>query len=156
MRAVLRSEVSALLATAAFGLHPVHVESVAWLAGRKDVLAMLFASLAMHAYAVRRTRVVFWTTFWFMLAMLSKSMSVALPILLPLFDIWGKRRPNYRAIGASILAVMLVMPLHLYVGRLVGMTQRYTSGGISTTFATMGPVWGRATLASYYGRSTAA
>lgn len=143
MRAVLRSKVSALLATAAFALHPVHVESVAWLAGRKDLLAMLFASLALQAYATRRGRVVFWTSFWFLLAMLSKSMSIALPGLLPLFDIWGKRRPNYRAICASFLAVVLIIPLHLYVGRLVGMTQRYTSGGISTALATMGPVWGR-------------
>ena len=104
---------------------------------------MLFASLAMHAYATRHSRVVFWTAFWFLLAMLSKSMSVALPVLLPLFDIWGERRPNHRAICASFLAVVSVMPLHLYVGHLVGMSQRYTSGGISAALATMGPVWVR-------------
>ncbi len=141
LRAVLQSETSALLVTAAFALHPVHVESVAWLAGRKDLLAMLFVMLAIHAYTARGARAVFWTPLWFLLAMLSKSMSVVLPLLLPLFDIWGNRRPNYRVVLASLLAVAVVMPLHLHVGRLVGMSQPYT--GASAMLATMGPVWGR-------------
>jgi hypothetical protein len=139
LRTVLQIEVSALLVTAVFALHPVHVESVAWLAGRKDLLAMLFAALAMHAYATRRQRALFWTPFWFLLAMLSKSMSVALPLLLPLFDIWAKKRPNFKVIGASLIAVAMTMPIHLYVGHLVGMTQPHES--VSGALATMGPVW---------------
>ena len=139
MRTVLQCEKSALLVGALFALHPVHVESVAWLAGRKDLLAMLFSALAMHAYATRRSRAVFWTPFWFLLAMLSKSMSGALPLLLPLFDIWGKRRPHFGAMGASLLVVASIMPIHIYVGHLVGMTQPHAD--ISTVLATMGPVW---------------
>jgi protein O-mannosyl-transferase len=141
MRAVLQSEMSALIVAAAFALHPVHVESVAWLAGRKDVLAMLFVALAVHAYTARGSLTMFWTPLWFLLAMLSKSMSVVLPLLLPLFDMWGRRRPNYRVVLASLLAVAVVMPLHLYVGRLVGMSQPYS--GVSAMLATMGPVWAR-------------
>ncbi len=141
MRAALQHELSALLVAAVFALHPVHVESVAWLAGRKDLLAMLFAALAMHAYASRRSHALFWTPFWFLLAMLSKSMSVALPLLLPLFDLWGKRRPDFKVIGASLFAVLAIMPIHLYVGQMVGMTQPSESGNVSSAFITMGPVW---------------
>jgi hypothetical protein len=141
LRTVLEAALSALVVTAVFALHPVHVESVAWIAGRKDLLAMLFAALAMHAYAARRSQALLWTPFWFLLAMLSKSMSVALPLLLPLFDIWGKRRPNFRVIGASLLLVAAVMPVHVYVGHLVGMTQPHESGGTLRVLATMGPVW---------------
>jgi protein O-mannosyl-transferase len=141
MLATLRNESYALVATAAFALHPVHVESVAWIAGRKDLLAMLFAALAMQAYVRRRAHCALWTVFWFLLAMLSKSMSVALPLCLPLFDIWMKRRPYWRAIGATLLGVALVMPLHLYVGHLVGMTEPRPGGSVSTALATMGPVW---------------
>ncbi len=141
MRKQLRSELAALAVTAAFALHPVHVESVAWLAGRKDLLAMLFAALAMHAYVSRRNHFVWTTALWFLLAMLSKSMSVALPLLLPLFDIWVGRRPSLRAIGFSLLAVALVMPIHLYVGQLVGMMEPRAGGSLYLQLATMGPVW---------------
>jgi hypothetical protein len=140
LQQLLRNDVSALVATAAFALHPVHVESVAWLAGRKDLLAMLFAAFAMHAYVARRAHCASWTAFWFLLAMLSKSMSVVLPLLLPLLDLWARRRPNYRAISLSLVAVALVMPLHLHVGALVEMTQPRAGGSISGAFATMGSV----------------
>lgn len=141
MRCQLRHEVAALVATAAFALHPVHVESVAWLAGRKDVLAMLFGVLALRSYVRRGPGTVLVTAGWFALAVLAKSMSVALPLLLPLFDLWAWRRPNYRAIAASLLAVMMLLPLHLFVGNIVGMTQPLAGGSLSTALATMGPVW---------------
>lgn len=141
MQEQLAAPAAALVATAAFALHPVHVESVAWLAGRKDVLAMLFSALAFRAYVTRGRHFVTITAGWFLLAVLSKSMSVVLPLMLPLFDLWGKRRPSIRAIGASVMAVVVVMPVHVYVGRLVGMAQPHAGGSLVSSVATMGPVW---------------
>src|SRR5205085_16451 len=43
----MAGEIAALL----FAIHPVHAESVAWLAGMKDVLALLFTGLALATYA---------------------------------------------------------------------------------------------------------
>lgn len=142
LSAALPSPKLALLATACFALHPLHVESVAWLAGRKDVLAMLFVALALSAY-VRRGRYELLTALWFFLAMLSKSMSVTLPLLLPLFDLWMGRRPHYRTVLVSLSAVAVVMPLHLIVGRLVNMTSALPGGNVSSALATMAPVWWR-------------
>jgi hypothetical protein len=66
---------------------------------------------------------------------------VVLPLLLPVLDLWAKRRPNVLAIGVSLLVVALVMPIHIHVGQMVGMTQSRAGGSIATSLATMGPVW---------------
>jgi tetratricopeptide (TPR) repeat protein len=75
-----------------FGIHPQHVESVAWVAERKDVLSGLFWMLAFNGYAhyVRRPD---WRRYLlvvvpFVLGLLSKSMIVALPFVLLLLDVW--------------------------------------------------------------------
>ena len=81
---------------ALFAIHPLHVESVAWIAERKDVLSTFFLLLALIAYArfveqpdrPRRLAVVL----LFALGLLAKPMLVTLPILLLLLDAWPLRR----------------------------------------------------------------
>src|SRR5436190_3056874 len=86
---------SALVA-ALFAVHPLHVESVAWVAERKDVLSTLFGLLAMWAYAryvaaPSLMRYGFVACF-FGLGLLSKLSCVTLPFALLLLDLWPLKR----------------------------------------------------------------
>ena len=79
-----------------FGLHPLHVESVAWIAERKDVLSALFWMLTLWAYASYaakpgRSRYLL-TLFLFCLGLMAKQMLVTLPLVLVLLDLWPLRR----------------------------------------------------------------
>src|SRR5205085_2169678 len=80
---------SAIVA-ALFAWHPLHVESVAWIAERKDVLSTLLALLALWAYERRRLR---WALFWFALGLMAKPMLVTLPFIFLLLDYWPLKRP---------------------------------------------------------------
>jgi tetratricopeptide (TPR) repeat protein len=77
---------------ALFGLHPTRVESVAWVAERKDVLSTLFALLALAAYGAWTRRPAGWrygaALLAFALGLLSKPMLVTLPFVLVLLDVW--------------------------------------------------------------------
>jgi len=77
---------------AAFALHPMHVESVAWITERKDVLSTLFLLLTLAAYVsyVRRRGLVRYllTVLLFASGLLAKPMLVTLPFLLLLLDYW--------------------------------------------------------------------
>jgi tetratricopeptide (TPR) repeat protein len=81
---------------AVFGLHPLHVESVAWIAERKDVLSAFFGILTMQAWvawvekpsAGRRIAV----AVLYALGLLAKPMLVTLPFVLLLLDHWPLRR----------------------------------------------------------------
>jgi tetratricopeptide (TPR) repeat protein len=81
---------------ALFALHPVHVESVAWISERKDVLSAFFFLLALGAYARYAARPTLaryaLITLVFVLGLLAKSMLVTLPIILLLLDYWPLRR----------------------------------------------------------------
>jgi tetratricopeptide (TPR) repeat protein len=72
-----------------FALHPLHVESVAWIAERKDVLCALFWFLALWAYVQGRRAVVITA---FVLGLMSKPMIVTLPFVLLLVDLWPLKR----------------------------------------------------------------
>lgn len=83
---------------ALFAWHPMHVESVAWIAERKDVLSTLFALLALLAYANYalikneanpRAKIFYgWSLLAFALGLMSKPMVVTLPCVLLLLDFW--------------------------------------------------------------------
>jgi tetratricopeptide (TPR) repeat protein len=81
---------------AAFALHPMHVESVAWIAERKDVLSTLFLLLTLAAYVsyVRCRGLVRYvlTVLLFASGLLAKPMLVTLPFLLLLLDYWPLNR----------------------------------------------------------------
>jgi tetratricopeptide (TPR) repeat protein len=111
-----------LVVAALFGLHPLRVESVAWVTERKDVLSALFWLLALWAYsryaegrmqnaecrtqnaAVRSpasrftfhvSRYYFLSLIYFALGLMSKPMVVTLPCVLLLLDYWPLERFNH-------------------------------------------------------------
>ena len=84
------------LAAAIFALHPIHVESVAWISERKDVLSTFFWILTMLCYHwyVQGPRIskYLWVVVIFTLGLMAKPMLVTLPFVLLLLDLWPLKR----------------------------------------------------------------
>jgi tetratricopeptide (TPR) repeat protein len=98
---------------ALFGVHPMHVESVAWVAERKDVLCAFFWLLTIGAY-IRWVRSPGWGGYAIvvvatMLALLAKPMAVTLPAMLLLIDWWPLHRLSWRAVAEKIPLVTLAL-----------------------------------------------
>lgn len=93
---VTRSIGRSLLIAALFALHPINVESVAWIAERKNVLCTFFFLLTLLAYAwyVRRPNVRRYLVFTaaFVLGLAAKPMLVTVPFVLLLLDYWPFQR----------------------------------------------------------------
>lgn len=90
---------------ALFALHPLHVESVAWIAERKDLLSAFFWLLTMWAYAryaerpgLKRYLPVL---LFFGLGLLAKPMVVTLPFVLLLLDFWPLGRVQFHQAGTD-------------------------------------------------------
>ncbi len=102
--AMLRNWSAALVVALLFLVHPLHVESVAWIAERKDVLCGFFFLLALLAYLRYANRpgirAYLWVVTAFILALLSKPMAVTLPIVFLLLDYWPLDRSGIRGGGA--------------------------------------------------------
>ena len=120
---------SALVA-AVFAVHPLRVESVAWVAERKDVLSGLFFMLTLWAYvgyagrpfslaSLRR-----WCVLLYALGLMAKPMLVTLPLVLLLLDYWplgrfaaaetgppGLRGPAVRRLGWLLLEKLPLLAL---------------------------------------------
>ncbi len=86
---------SALVA-ALFAVHPLHVESVAWISARKDVVSTFFALLVVWSYTAyaRKPRVLPYlaSLMLFTIGLLAKPMLVTLPFVLLLLDYWPLNR----------------------------------------------------------------
>ncbi|HUR20839.1 MAG TPA: tetratricopeptide repeat protein [Vicinamibacterales bacterium] len=105
LRRATGAEGRSALVAALFAVHPLHVESVAWVAERKDVLSTLFLMLTMWAYVAyaerRTTKRYLIVVACFALGLMAKPMLVTLPALLILLDVWPlggdwalKQRPS--------------------------------------------------------------
>jgi len=131
------------LCVALFALHPVHVESVAWIAGRKDVLALVFTMAMLWAWCKEEGRALGWAIAFFACAMLSKSMSVFALVLVPVFDLVAERRLAWRAMLLMLIPVVVIMPLHFKVASLMHAGPGFPGGTRLSAAATMGPVFWR-------------
>jgi hypothetical protein len=133
---VLRRLTGALWPSAAvaalFAVHPLHVESVAWVSERKDVLSTLFGLLALGAYARYARQPSRSGMIGVCLAqaasLLAKPMLVTLPFLLLLLDFWPLRRGRPAAAGLARLLVEKT-PLFLLSAASCGMTLLSQSAG---------------------------
>lgn len=129
------------LTAALFALHPAHAESVAWLAGQKDLLALCFVAAALYVHAGGHRHGRWSVPLLVLLASLSKSMSVAVLGLLVAQDLVLRRRPDLRLYLGSLASVALAMTAHVYVGSLVGMVAEPLGGSRYHALISMGPVW---------------
>ncbi len=123
---------------ALFALHPLHVESVAWIAERKDVLSTFFWLLAMWAYVryVKNPKLKWYliSLMLFALGLMSKPMLVTLPFVLLLLDYWPLNRISrfnwqtiYRLILEKIPFFFLAAVLSV-----VTFIAQHSSGAISS------------------------
>lgn len=107
LRRMTGAEGRSAFVAAIFAVHPLHVESVAWIAERKDVLSTLFWALTIWAYLgyVRAPNAVRYggVLALYGLALMSKPMVVTLPVVLLLLDWWPLGRFGLR--GATTLVV---------------------------------------------------
>ena len=98
---------------AVFAIHPLHLESVAWVAERKDVLSGVFFILTLLAYVHYARAPSTWryliVAFVFALGLLSKPMLVTLPFVLLLLDYWPLNRISGERsnVGRQLLRLLL-------------------------------------------------
>ena len=116
LRGMTRALWPSLFVAALFALHPLHVESVAWISERKDVLSAFFWMLTMGGYVHYVRRPSAWRYLAvagpFALGLLAKPMLVTLPAALMLLDYWPLRRldpaePDRKKLAAKALRLAL-------------------------------------------------
>ena len=112
---------------AAFGVHPLHVESVAWISERKDVLSTLFWLLVMLVYSMYVERPsparYLIMVLLYLLGLTAKPMLVSLPFVLLLMDVWPLGRlhiaenslPHFRANSWKLLLALAWEKTPLFV-----------------------------------------
>jgi len=92
LRRMTGSTIRSMVVAALFAVHPLHIQSVAWVSERKDILSTLFLLLSVVAYeryaAYPSTRAYACVAGAMALGLLCKPMLVTLPLLLLLLDFW--------------------------------------------------------------------
>lgn len=114
-----------------FGIHPLQVESVAWLAERKTVLCALFSLMSLSAYLLAVSsssgRGWWWAmTILFLAALLSKPMAVSLPLVMLAMDFCPLRRHLHRGWGQLIKEKWILFVCCLVVGVVTIAAQSHT------------------------------
>ena len=121
----------------AFAVHPLHVESVAWIAERKDVLSAAFLFLALWLYVSYTERRSYGRYFLVVLAfcgaLLSKPMAVAFPLIALLFDVWplGRHSRSGSSMTSLILEKLPLVVLSLVVS-IVTLSVQQSAGTVSS------------------------
>jgi tetratricopeptide (TPR) repeat protein len=104
---IVSNRVSALCAAILFAVHPVHTDSVAYLAGRRDILSGLFFFMGFYCFLTYRNtnRLAFapLTMIAYLLSIGSKEIGVTLPVLFFLFDLVNQIPPRKKGLGSLSL-----------------------------------------------------
>ena len=124
--------ISALL----FGIHPLHVESVAWISERKDLLYAFFYLCSLVAYTFycnksRRLKYYVLANLLFVLSLCSKSAAVTLPLILFLIDYYLGKKLTFKNSLDKIPFIVLSMLfgiLSLLSQRVIGTDADYVTG----------------------------
>src|ERR1051325_8349777 len=117
-------DAAALVTALLFGIHPLHVESVAWVAERKDVLYAFFFLLSMvmylHYAGSKRTIWLFLALVTMLLSVLSKTMGIALPFSFVAIDIFLGRSYRERRVWLEKAPFLFITIVFAYIGMKAG------------------------------------
>lgn len=128
-----RTFVASFITALLFGLHPLRVESVAWISGRKDVLYAFFFLLTLIAYlkytstTTKRKKTIYYvlSLALFILAITSKPTAVSLPIVLLIFDLYPLNRlSTINEVKGAILEKIPFIILSVVISYITMMAQR--------------------------------
>ena len=128
-----------------YTLMPVHVENVAWLASRKDVLSLFWGGLAVWVY-LRVPRPMLWTTLCCIFAYWSKNTSVVIPVVLVALSIVHKKEdwktPSWFLQWIPlILAHALMLYNTMQVGAQMGMLTEHRASTVLGVVSITAQVW---------------
>ncbi|MFA6924142.1 MAG: tetratricopeptide repeat protein [Bacteroidales bacterium] len=139
----------AIITALFFGIHPMHVESVAWAAERKDVLYTFFYLLALMSYikyiTVKEKNIKYFIYAFILIAcsLFSKSAAVAFPLLLFLVDWFYKRKFNFKLILEKL--PFFVLSLTFGIVALFSQKSAISTKDIGNLYA----IWEKPFLACY-------
>lgn len=108
---ILKDYIIAFLTTILFAIHPMHVESVAWISDLKDLLCTLFYVAALYVYVKNykspnvHRNIKLWL--FYLLALMSKAMAITLPLVLILFDFYTERKITKKSILSKLPMIFL-------------------------------------------------
>lgn len=133
--------ISGAITAGLFSIHPLHVESVAWISERKDVLSSFFYLLALLSYlkyvSIDSKKVVLYLKclIFFIMALMSKPMAISLPIVLLILDFYPLKRLRISEIRNSKQVLIEKIPffvlsllsaiITIWVHRISGLLQTF-------------------------------
>ncbi|HKR06701.1 MAG TPA: tetratricopeptide repeat protein [Bacteroidia bacterium] len=122
----------ALITALLFGIHPLHVESVAWAAERKDLLYANFFLASLIAYiryvkSAQKIKYMVYALLFFVLSIMSKTMAASLPPVIILLDYYFSRKLNAKVVMEKIPFFLIAIGFGLY-----SIHASSTTGSIST------------------------
>jgi hypothetical protein len=146
------NRIGALFAAGIFLLHPVQVESVAWVSERKNLLCMTFSLASLHGFVSYRQQEggPNWTAYagallWFFAALLTKAIAVVVPVVLVLIDFCAipeERRMHPFRDKIPFFLAAIVLSIFTLVGRRAIVAEGHDAYLMdsATTLFTMVPV----------------
>ena len=149
-----------------FGVHPMHVESVAWISERKDVLYTFFylASIIFYIYYLRNNKKIFYapTFLLFVFSLLSKGQAVTLPITLLLIDYFYHKKFSWKyfinkipffmlSVLFGIIAIIAQRSVHVFNSSTITINKIITTDNVvlSKLFHFANLLFERLCIASY-------
>lgn len=129
------SPLAAALAALVFGIHPMHVESVAWITERKDVLYAFFYLAAVERYCAyihqQKRRDYYGTIILALLSILAKPMALSLPLVFWVLDWYFRRDWTFRLLFEKVPHLLIIIPVtgvtYILNARMVGTTPLETA-----------------------------
>lgn len=154
----IKTIIAGIVTSLLFGIHPMHVESVAWITERKDVLYSFFFLLSLISYLKytsedsKKVRYYFCSLIFFTLSLMSKPMAVSLPAVLLVLDLYPLKRLTIEGGLISFKAVLVEKIPFLLLGVLfsLGTLMMHRTEGSVTSLSFLERIFATAYYCIFY------